>query len=688
MIYLENYGPYAELIQNRSMVVDISSITKDNWEIHFNSILNIMRDTIETDYCRNVFITIRFKEIDIDLSVIDYWFNLIMWYVLVRTDKEIRPCHLFFDDCLTRKTIKKYIDENFIEENRSKLDNIELNNIIDDCLYRYSFIDEFSFYLANTINLEDFNDLMNSNPEFNQLIHADLSNVPLEEVSHAGSKLIERAVDIIKNSDHCLAPFFMAGEGVNPKQFKEFALNIGTKPDGKGGVYPAIVNTNFLTGGVNDLVSNFIESSTGRTAQIIVEGNVGTSGHFARLLGLNNSDSIIHPDPEYVCDTKNFQELEIKSMDILNRVQDRYYRLSPNGMEYKISRNDTHLLGKKVYLRSPMTCASVSRTGKVCYRCYGDLAYTNRDINIGKMASELISSALTQMMLSAKHLLESSIKVMKWSKGFTDIFEVEYNLIKIQDDISLDGYKLIIDPSDGDEFDDGDDSFKNSDYSIFVSDFDIVAPNGESINIHTSEADNMYLTLDFLELIHKYGAEKEGKIVIDMEELQKSESYLFAMQILNNDLSRTLEKIKSIVDNSKVVESHDRNTILQVLLEALIEGGLNVSSIHAEIILSNQIRSAHDILLVPEWQYPNEEYKLLTLKQSLNSHPSVSVSVSYEKISKMLYNPLTYRKKKPSIMDLFFIDKPQNYLTKNVELQQKEKKSDNGLKPLFVKVDK
>lgn len=687
MIYLENYGPYRELIENRRMIVDINSITRENWELHFNSVLNIMRDTIETDYCRNVFVTVRFKEIDIDLSIIDYWFNLIMWYVLVRTGKEVKPYHLFFDDCLTRKTIKKYIDENFIEENRSKLDNIELNNIIDDCLYRFSFIDEFSFYLANTINLEDFIDLMNIDNEFNQLIHADLSNVPLEEVSHAGSKLIDRAVSIIKNSEHCLSPFFMAGEGVNPKQFKEFALNIGTKPDGKGGVYPVVVNTNFLTGGVNDVVSNFIESSTGRTAQIIVEGNVGTSGHFARLLGLNNSDSIIHPDPEYICDTKNFQELEIKSMDILNRVQDRYYRLHPNGMEYKISRNDTHLVGKKIYLRSPMTCASVSRTGKVCYRCYGDLAYINKDINIGKMASELISSALTQMMLSAKHLLESSIKVMKWSEGFTDIFEVEYNLIKIQEDVSLSGYKLLIDPSDSDEFDDGEDSFKNSDYSIFVNDFDILTPSGDIINIHTSEADNMYLTLDFLELIHKHGVEKEGKIVIDMDELQKSESYLFAMQILNNDLSRTLEKIKSIVDNSKVVEANDRHSILQILLEALIEGRLNVSSIHAEIILSNQIRSVDDILLIPNWQYPDEEYKLLTLKQSLNSHPSVSVSVSYEKISKMLYNPLTYRKKKPSIMDLFFIDKPQNYLTKDVELQ-KETRRNNELKPLFVKVDK
>lgn len=686
MLYLENYGPYAELIQNRCMIVNISDITKENWELHFNSILNIMRDTIETDYCRNVFVTVRFNEIDVDLSVIDYWFNLIMWYLLVRTDKEIRPCHLFFDDCLTRKSIKKYIDENFIEENRSKLDNMELNNIVDECLYRYMFIDEFSFYLANTINLEDFKDLMNESPEFYELIHADLSNVPLEEVSHVGSKLIDRAVDIIKNSDHCLAPFFMAGEGVNPKQFKEFALNIGTKPDGKGGVYPVVVNTNFLTGGVNDLVSNFIESSTGRTAQIIVEGNVGTSGHFARLLGLNNSDSIIHEDPEYICDTKNFQELEVKNMDILNRLQDRYYRLNPNGMEYKITRNDTHLIGKKIYLRSPMTCASVSRTGKVCYRCYGDLAYTNRDINIGKMASELMSSVLTQMMLSAKHLLESSIKIMKWSKGFTEIFEVEYNLIKIQDDVMLDGYKLIIDPSD-DEFDEGEDNgFKNSDYSIFVSDFDIMDPEGNILNIHTSDADNMYLTLDFLELIHKHGVEKEDKIVIDMTEIQKAECSLFAIQILNNDLSRTLEKIKSIVDNSKVVEAHNRHSILQTLLESLIEGGLNVSSVHAEVILSNQIRSAHDILLIPEWQYPNEEYKLLTLKQSLNSHPSVSVSVSYEKISKMLYNPLTYRKKKASIMDLFFIDKPQNYLTKEAELK-KDDKNKGELKPLFRKIE-
>lgn len=691
MLYLENYGPYAELIQNGRMVIEVSSITKENWKMHFDSILNIMRDTIETEYCRSTFVTVRFKEIDVDLSIIDYWFNLIMWYLHVMVGKEIRPCHLFFDENITRKSIKQYIDEFFIDDYRTTLDNVILNNMIDDCLYGFSFIDEFSFYLANTINLEDFIDLMNERPEFYQAIHADLSNVPLDEVAHIGNEYSETAIKCIKNSEHCLSNFFRAGEGVNVKQFKEFAINIGTKPDGKGGVYPTVVNTNFITGGVNDQVSNFIESSTGRTAQIIVEGNVGISGYFARLLGLNNSDSILHPDPHHICDTKNFQELEIKNLNMINRLADRYYRLSPNGMEYKLTSKDKHLVGKKIYLRSPMTCASLSREGKICYRCYGDLAYTNRDINIGKMAAELLSSVLTQRMLSAKHLLEAVMKLILWSNGFGDIFEIEYNLIKLQDNVNLQGYKIAIEPIDGEgeEFEDEDmERFKNSDYLFYVNDFDIIKPNGEVVNIHTSESDNIYLTLEFLEALSKHGVENEDKILIDIDKLQDSESYLFAIQLLNNDLSKSLEKVKSIIDNSKIMESNNRHTLLQSLLEALIECGLDVSSIHAELILSNQIRSIEDILLIPQWQYPNEDCKLLTLKQSLNAHPSVSVSVSYEKISKMLYNPLTFRKRKASYMDLFFMENPQNYLTKDVEIVKETPKDKDGLKPLFKEVRK
>lgn len=690
MLYLENYGPYAELLQNNRMIVDVNDINKSNWQLHFDSILNIMRDTIETEYCRTTFITIRFKEIDVDLSIIDYWFNLIMWYLFIVTDREIRPRHLFFDENMTKKTIKNYIDEFFIEENRTKLDTVKLNNIIDDCLYNFSFIDEFSWYLSNTINLEDFIDLMNENAEAYQIFHSDLSNVPLEEVSYISNTYLNRAIEIIKNSNHCLSNFFRAGEGVNPKQFKEVAINITTKPDGQGSVYPTIVNTNFITGGVNDVLSNFIESSTGRTAQIIVEGNVGTSGHFARLLGLNNSDTSLHEDPNYVCDSKNFQILTIKDKDMFNRLIDRYYRFSPNGIEYRLTRKDSHIIGQTIYLRSPMTCASLAKDGKVCYRCYGDLAYTNKDINIGKIAAELLSAILTQRMLSAKHLLESAMKVINWSKGFSDFLEVDYNLIKLQDTLNLTGYKLAIDPIDvDDENGDEDDinRFKNSDYMFYVNNFEIISPNGESVDIHTGEGDNIYLTAEMLELISTYGKEKDDKIVLDLDikEIKESEVYLFAIQLLNNDLSKSLENVKSIIDSATIIKQHDRHSLLQLLLESLIECGLNLTSVHAEIILANQIRSTDDILLKPEWQYPNEEYNILTLKQALRTNPSVAISVSFEKISRMLYDPLTFRKRKPSIMDLFFMEKPQNYLTNDVEIKKETPMAKNKLKPLLTR---
>ena len=100
----------------------------------------------------------------------------------------------------------------------------------------------------------------------------------------------------------------------------------------------------------------------------------------------------------------------------------------------------------------------------------------------------------------------------------------------------------------------------------------------------------------------------------------------------------------------------------------MIDGGLNVQGVHAEVILSNQLRSKDDELEKPDWDYPDEEYELITLNQALTKNPSITVSLSYEKISRMLYNPLTYKKNGASFMDLFFCKQPQLYLSKNVNI--------------------
>lgn len=690
MFYLENYGVYSALIENKSIVVENTSINKETWAHHFGSILNIIRDGIETEYMRDVFVTIRFKEIDVDLSIPDYYFNLTMWYLIVNSNQEIRPHHVIFEPGITRRVIKNFIDNNFININRATMENILINNLIDDCLYNFRFIDEFAFYLSNTINLEDFIDLMNKYPEFNEILHADLTGVPLDEVKSVGMQLANKSIQYIKNSDHCLSNFFIAGEGVNPKQYKEFAINIGTKPDGNGGVYPVTVNTNFITGGVNDVLSYIIESSTGRTAQIIVEGNVGISGNFARLLGLNNIDTILHTDPHYICDSKNFQIVNIVDDSMLSKFDNRYYRFVENGMEYKINAStDKHLIGKSLLVRSPMTCASAARGNGVCYRCYGDLAYTNKDINAGKMASELISAILTQMMLSAKHLLESSVKKIKWNKEFYDLFDVEYNVIELQEEYDFTGYKLIIDPetiiADND-----DEEGPELEFNEYIDSYEVMYPNGEIIKFHTANVDNLYITNDLNGFIRENAEKIDGKMYLDLQKIKESEIILFALQIHNNDLSKVLNKVKDILDKTSVTCKKNRHELLQDLNETLKEGGMSVDSVHGEIILSNQLRSTEDILNQPNWEYPNEDYTILTLKQALSNNPSVSISLTYANISRTLYSPLTYRKNKPSFMDLFFMEQPQMYLSNSNQIvkAQQPRYNDKGLRQVMSVVTK
>src|SRR5699024_9987776 len=107
--------------------------------------------------------------------------------------------------------------------------------------------------------------------------------------------------------------------------------------------------------------------------------NVGTSGRFARLLGLNNLDTKLHHDPHFDCHTQNFIELNISSEKVLKMIDSRWYRMTPNGVEHLINaKTDTYLIGKTALLRSPMTCASAARGEGICYKCYGELAYVNK----------------------------------------------------------------------------------------------------------------------------------------------------------------------------------------------------------------------------------------------------------------------------------------------------------------------
>ena len=688
-MYLENYGPYRELIENKSMTINVEDITMENYEMHYRSIYNILLDLIETEYSRNVFITIRFKpDIECQLSIPDYWYNLIMWYCIISAGGEVRPKHIIFEKYNTLMSQKNYIDKFFLDKYIGIIKNkIILNNIIDDTTYRVIDVDDFSWYLSNTINLEDFKELEEENPRFREILHNDINSkdYKAEDINKIGLTLANESTDIIINSNHCLASAFRTKQGVNKKQYKESIINNGVKPNGDEGVFDTPINTSFLMGGVKTPLYRYIESSNGRTAQLILDNNVGNSGNFARILGLNNTDTLLHKDPDYVCDTKNYLKIVIPDDDAFSRLQGRYYRTNPKGVDKLITLRDTHLIGKMIYLRSPITCASNARGEGICYKCYGRLAYINNDINIGKLASELMSSDLTQKMLSAKHLLEAYVVELEWNKEFDDYFQIEFNIIKCRQDVDFSNIQLVINTNSINT----DDESEYSEFNTCVDSFSII-DGDRKIEFSTTNYNPLNISMELATILDDYPMDYNDKdIVIPMKDLAENDICLFGVQILNNDLNIVLQNITRTINNKKITESMNKEELYTKLMQNISDGGLGLASVHAEVIISNQIRDTQDVYEKPDWSIPNVPYKVKALSGALTDNPSITIALSYARQKSTLYNPASFRKFKPSVLDVFFMEQPQNYLNSGIDEAPKDNSEydNNGNKIVINRVN-
>ena len=678
MKYNPNYHyPYEDLCNTGHQTIYTKDLNQDNINDHFNSIINILKDGIETPEVQSMMLHVVFEnDTDLDLSIFDYAINLMFWQFCTIVHHPIWDVHIVFPEDITKKYIKEYIDNIFIDKYRKKLPFIELNQTIDAVIGKFRDLRQFQMYLANTLNLEDTIDLMNQYPEFNETVHFDTTGIPLEDIKEAGMAATNKQIRYIKNSNHCLRDSFRTGEAISPKQYKEVAVNIGSKPDGQGSVFPHPIKHSFMNGGLQSAEEICIESSVGRVAQILQKTNVGESGAFARQLELNNQDTFLNPDPNYVCDTHNFEEITIENETMLNMYDLRYYRTNPNGIDKKLNaKKDKNLIGQRLFFRSPMTCASAARGHGICYKCYGDLAYAEQEINIGQIAAEGLSSIYTQILLSAKHLLESLVIKMEWTKQFYELFTITFNTIALKENGTYRGYKLIIDDDIKSE-----EEIDDIEYNYYINSFIVRTPDGEDIKIKTTEADNIYIEPDFYQYIMSVQPEDDNSdesyyVELNMVDLMDF-PVLFVVQVRNNELSATMDKIKKLIDNKSIIESYDRNSILKEFITTNIQGNIKLNAVHFEVLLMNQIRAADDDLDVPDWTIPNAPYKILTLSKSLSENRSITVRLQSNKVSKALSNPQNRFISKPSMTDIYFMEQPQEYLDPEMISDEYVPKSD------------
>ena len=679
LVNYDNYGRYADLVLQGYTSIHTSVINKDTIEDHYNSILNIFRDGIEESRIHDSVVYVTFIDGEtVKLSVFDYFMNLIFWHLPVLADVPVTSDYLFFAKIIKQGTIKRYIDR-FIDIYKSQIDIEMMNIIINKTLDKFQVIDDFSYYYFNTIDEFSTVKLMLENPEVDAIMHTDISNIPLDRVVTETMDAMLRMVDIMceEDSDHCLKEALQCGESVNKKQLREYMVSIGSTPDGNGGIIPMPANGSYCMFGTYDFYILFQDMLKAMIALLLEKKNVGHAGDFSRLLSLNNIGTKLHSDPHYDCGTKNYLIVNIKSEKDLNMYKNRFYKFHPDGPEYLFSsdpiRNESHLIGKTLYLRSPMTCASHSRGEGVCYKCYGTLAFVNKYLNIGQLAAEILGAVLTQMLLSAKHLLETHARPIIWSKSFNNFFIDESNstIIKLNPEKKFKKCKMLIDEEALDISGDYD---ENS--ITMIQSFDIIDHKGNKHPIYTTENHNMILKPGLMNILRNKKVNPDDKCEIDLSELYGIE--LFEIDTINNDLQYTLNQIKGIIDKSTYYNKKVKmETIFDMLISTILEASINVDAVHLEVLLSNQIRQDDSddpskILLTPEWEYPNEPYKMISLKQALKNNPSIAVTLNYKDISKALIHPLQYKKNGFHPYDLFLMEQPEEYYDINDGIERNE----------------
>lgn len=666
--FLENelYGPLRDYPTDKPVIINTDDINSDNWDSYFIGTFCILKDMIEQPIIRQKKIRVNFGKTGMgcNLYITDWLINIQMWYCIVFADKKIMPYHLLKkDDGLEADDIKDFIDKFFILDNRKSIPFRLLNNIIDDTLYNWLFLNEFSNYLSDTLNLKDYVDLCRINPEYYDLLHSDLSGYSIDESNNIAMKLTTRMMEIEKDAykvlgqDHCMANSHRSN-ACSKKSLKEGFIYIGPKPDGTGTVYSHPINNSYVNGGVNDIADFFIDSALARIAQIITHKNVGASGHFGRLLGLNNSGTFISKDIEH-CDSRRLLHITLKTAKHVEAFFDRYVRYSPNGGIHLIQQGDYSLVGKDVWVYSPMTCNSHTHGSGICHRCYGMLHVINVNINSGKMAAELLSRILTQKMLSAKHLLEALVKAIRFCEAFYKFFTTEFNYIKLRED-----YKegtIVIDPEDI-EIDNEDDYLEDGtgEISEHISSFKVVS-NGKTYEIKDEDDREFYISNQLNKYIRKHATPEGEKIHIPLSYIEE-DMPIFYIRIENNELSKTLNKLMNIINKKHITESFDIDGILQEFVDTMVEGNMGLRAIHCEVILSNQLFNPVDLSKTIDWSNPNAIYKLQTINESLLNNPSPAVTLMYQNLAKVLYTPLTYEKHGPSFLDLFFMKYPQKFI--------------------------
>lgn len=651
-------------------MINIDEVFKSTktWKKEFNKSYDYIKQNIGYDKCFKKTVDVYFPTSGYvhNMYISDYIINLIMWRPSIKLEKALTSDMIFDCNMINQDKIKQYLDNTYVRYYRTrvaaKLLNVELAKVIERLK---SIVEDFGMILGVSYSMYDIIQIMESDEDFNNAIHTKLDEgMQAADIETYGKSQLDIVMKRLKKSDSGFRPMLNSGVGFNPAQLQEYLVIVGNKPGLDGKTIPRPINTNILIGKLNDPADYTIDAMSGRKAQIMNKVYTGDSGYFARQLSLLNMDVYLNEDLHYNCRTNHYLKYKIDDEESLRRIEGRYYKLKKNGPYFKVVKyNDDQLIGKTIYMRSPITCAS--KDG-ICHICYGEMSKSNQDIHIGIFASTHISSRFTQNILSSKHSLMTKSNKIEMNDVFYKLFSIDGNHVVTNsgsDDLYNGKYLKLttaqlemsveIDNDDEENTIDMDEVIMTTDF-IYCESFDIVDSNGNILYSIEEKNGCKFLLSDYMvKMVDHYGRKNSAEIPLSIlsSDTEENGEFLFSMDIINNELTKTLELVKGLLEKESHSDCYTIEDLIYKLNRYLIEGKINTQLVHAEILCRNLVRDKNNILELPDYHDNEIDYDILTIKKALMNHPSPMISMSFERVNLQLKRVSTYRKYKSSMLD-------------------------------------
>lgn len=412
-------------------------------------------------------------------------------------------------------------------------------------------------------------------------------------------------------------PFFVNNKYtklVKPKQMEELYINFSQIPDGRN-IIPVIMNGNGFRAGYHSLPVFYTGAIAARVPDIMNKDYMGAAGYFNRNLMMLAYGTI--SPTVYDCGSRNPIEIEVDDM-VLDMFDGRYYYNEKNdGVLHVLHKEDKDKIGKKLWFRSPCTC---NLNEDCCHICYGQRALKVADLVGGFIyTTELMTSRVSQNILSAKHLLKSNAEKINYSDNFDKYFVIDMSTIIPKDEKRFDIYIR------EDYLDNISDQFT----CYIGKDLEpVTVSNYASISIPDNILDKCkdvviddvtYYKITSHKILDAGG---QFALVIPIN-IMMTKRYMDIMKLFESDIT----KFSTIEDAI-------------VALARMLHGLIPILSTHGEILIGHLVRRIDNKMLRPDWTVENQKYQIMRLKTVLQNVEAFSTAMSFEQTKHHLYHSI------------------------------------------------